>query len=445
MCRYYAGGKLEEAKPDTRCQECHKPLALFCVSCKRLTPCSPHQAADASHPADHRPGVKPADQRPAMSTADHVPGAADHQLGVTPADPSMISVDDSMTGTDKGSGVQSGLSSHNTTASPTHHASSPHHQTTPVQQHSSAPSPQQQAEVKTEEETPSARAIVRGRRLRSRGKMKKPTAAEDRCGGEEARAADGLPSRRGERSCQRKKKPPAVEVSESEDQYDMQEDTAGEDWSDWRLQDVQHREDSAHAVDDLLAQLVGQACGQEQHVGQVCGQEQLVGQDCSESGLPLSQCGQCGQCFEGPAILQQHLTDTGHKAEYTCRQCHKTFKTKSALQQHGRVHRHQDHQCPTCGLSFKFPSRLNKHLKTHGSDRPHVCDKCGKCFVSVYYLRDHIKIHSDDRPYKCDLCGAAFKQRPALYAHGKKHTNEKSFQCHYCGLKFRDSQKVRQH
>ncbi|KAK7114034.1 uncharacterized protein [Littorina saxatilis] len=157
------------------------------------------------------------------------------------------------------------------------------------------------------------------------------------------------------------------------------------------------------------------------------------------------ECPQCHLTFTDLQELTDHFEETKHISEYLCQQCDKSFKNKSALRQHSRVHNRQEHQCAICGLSFKFPSRLNKHIKTHGTDKPHVCDKCGKSFVSVYYLRDHIKIHSEERRYKCEICGAAFKQKPALYAHGKKHTNEKPFQCQYCGLKFRDSQKVKIH
>ncbi|XP_076470803.1 uncharacterized protein LOC143300765 [Babylonia areolata] len=234
------------------------------------------------------------------------------------------------------------------------------------------------------------------------------------------------------RSCEKNKALKTVELEVSSDgNYsgldedvvvnvlpEVQEHSENKDLSD-------NRNDQAYSLNDFLVDL----------------QEQTN----RKARKRTHECPQCGETFEEPVDLQHHLEETRHSSDYVCKLCNKSFKNKSAVQQHKRVHSRQDQQCPICGLSFKFPSRLSKHLKTHGTDRPHVCDKCGKSFVSVYYLRDHIKIHSEERRYKCELCGAAFKQKPALYAHGKKHSNEKPFQCQYCGLKFRDSQKVKIH
>ena len=55
-------------------------------------------------------------------------------------------------------------------------------------------------------------------------------------------------------------------------------------------------------------------------------------------------------------------------------------------------------QCSMCPRSFKKPSDLIRHIRTHTKEKPFKCDECGKAFTVVSTLNTHKKIHT--RPSK---------------------------------------------
>lgn len=61
--------------------------------------------------------------------------------------------------------------------------------------------------------------------------------------------------------------------------------------------------------------------------------------------------------------------------------------------------------CKVCGMAFRDPSTMRKHVKRHSSERPFSCETCGKMFASTYDMRKHARIHLNDeeRPYKCEV------------------------------------------
>ena len=51
------------------------------------------------------------------------------------------------------------------------------------------------------------------------------------------------------------------------------------------------------------------------------------------------------------------------------------------------------HKCNICPRSFKKPSDLVRHIRTHTGEKPYKCDECGKCFSVGSTLTTHKKIH----------------------------------------------------
>ena len=51
------------------------------------------------------------------------------------------------------------------------------------------------------------------------------------------------------------------------------------------------------------------------------------------------------------------------------------------------------HKCNICPRSFKKPSDLVRHIRTHTGEKPYKCEECGKSFSVGSTLNTHKKIH----------------------------------------------------
>lgn len=60
--------------------------------------------------------------------------------------------------------------------------------------------------------------------------------------------------------------------------------------------------------------------------------------------------------------------------------------------------------CHLCNRSFKVPSSLSKHLKTHSETRKHVCNQCSSSFKRAEHLRIHINgVHLKQKNFSCEV------------------------------------------
>ncbi|KAM5305517.1 transcriptional repressor CTCFL [Glossophaga mutica] len=106
----------------------------------------------------------------------------------------------------------------------------------------------------------------------------------------------------------------------------------------------------------------------------------------------------------------------------------------------------QTFHCDSCLFTTPRISSLNRHVKTHTSERPHICHLCLKAFRTVTLLRNHINTHTGTRPYKCGDCDMAFVTSGELVRHRRyKHTHEKPFKCSLCKYASVEASKLKRH
>ena len=56
-----------------------------------------------------------------------------------------------------------------------------------------------------------------------------------------------------------------------------------------------------------------------------------------------------------------------------------------------------------------------------------ACDVCKKSFKTKSYLNVHKRIHSGMKPYKCDVCEKSFGRKDTLINHMLVHSGKKDF------------------
>eukprot|EP01084_Bolivina_argentea_P049435 90921_1 len=118
--------------------------------------------------------------------------------------------------------------------------------------------------------------------------------------------------------------------------------------------------------------------------------------------------------------------DICHK-KIECKQCHKTFSTKSVLTTHIRsVHNKETRfECDVCHKGFYFKSHCKQHYKIHTGEKPYKCNICCKAFARNHDYKDHYRIHTGEKPYKCIVCNKSFSSTSNKGKHQKKCMSKK--------------------
>ncbi|XP_011330673.2 zinc finger protein 236 isoform X2 [Ooceraea biroi] len=101
--------------------------------------------------------------------------------------------------------------------------------------------------------------------------------------------------------------------------------------------------------------------------------------------------------------------------------------------------REYTNKCKYCPKTFRKPSDLIRHIRTHTGERPYKCDHCNKSFAVKCTLDSHMKVHTGKKTFCCHVCNSMFATKGSLKVHMRLHTGSKPFKCPICDLRFRTS------
>ncbi|KAI8987728.1 hypothetical protein BDF20DRAFT_286254 [Mycotypha africana] len=167
------------------------------------------------------------------------------------------------------------------------------------------------------------------------------------------------------------------------------------------------------------------------------------------------------------------------KVEYKCQFCDKTYRKPSKVIEHERSHTgERPYICnyPGCGKSYMRSTHLSIHQQTHKNVKEFVCsyENCTKAYTLKQHLQRHEKTHISpllecDYPgceakfakryqlrwhkashekgnYICDVCQAALNSLPALEKHkSRMHENPVIYNCSSCEMDFNKWSDLRKH
>lgn len=162
----------------------------------------------------------------------------------------------------------------------------------------------------------------------------------------------------------------------------------------------------------------------------------------SVNDLKYYQCKLCPKVYDTKYHLNRHLISHGGNRPHCCDKCGKSFSQKCDLNRHMNVHNNlRKHACSVCGKTFKRADYLSKHERQYcGVYKPHKCTKCYKGFEELEQLNEHSCIQrADGTTFTCEHCSEKFDSVDSLVEHRKTHKNpQQDFQCTKCKEEFTD-------
>ncbi|CAF4524850.1 unnamed protein product [Rotaria sp. Silwood1] len=143
-------------------------------------------------------------------------------------------------------------------------------------------------------------------------------------------------------------------------------------------------------------------------------------------------CPYCNYCTGKKYLLQRHLKSHSTERPHKCAYCSNTFKTTAQLQNHVNTHLGiKPFQCKFCEYKFTTSGELIRHVRYN---------------PDTFKLKRHLRVHTGERPYQCTVCKFRFTQSNSLKAHMLTHeTNAQKFHCTYCPTVLTRKADLKQH
>ena len=143
--------------------------------------------------------------------------------------------------------------------------------------------------------------------------------------------------------------------------------------------------------------------------------------------------------------------NTHHKDNHgplTCAVCGEVYDTPSGLHRHKYRHSDLKFMCITCREQFPFKSQLKDHRTKHLSEKGHSCfaKDCSKSFKNKSSLIRHIKVHAGNI-FMCPTNGCSYSNPDErnLKAHMIVHTDTHQYSCTHCGQAFKHHTQMARH
>lgn len=145
-----------------------------------------------------------------------------------------------------------------------------------------------------------------------------------------------------------------------------------------------------------------------------------------EMEMTDKSCRLCGKQCRDSRSLMKHSWEHSSEKNHSCSKCGKTFHNKARLKRHMQSHRNKSVTCDVCGDEFPDGRTLmnHRHSHTNVSGRQFPCKECGKTFGSRSSQQIHMRIHTGERPYGCRFCWKAFADGGTLRKHERIHTGQ---------------------
>lgn len=95
-------------------------------------------------------------------------------------------------------------------------------------------------------------------------------------------------------------------------------------------------------------------------------------------------------------------------------------------------------ECEICFKVLKYKNTLNRHYRSHSSEKLFECSICNLKLTQHQNLIAHLRIHTGEKPFQCQVKGCLrwFRQRSNLNCHMRKHSEIKPFECSFCEKAF---------
>ncbi|XP_014211767.1 zinc finger protein 236-like [Copidosoma floridanum] len=154
------------------------------------------------------------------------------------------------------------------------------------------------------------------------------------------------------------------------------------------------------------------------------------------------KCYECNQEFNTSLLLRDHIKEHVKK-ELKLKDPENAETIITELESEAKVDgskkKNKVNTCQYCPKSFRKPSDLVRHVRTHTGERPYECHFCNKTFAVKCTLDSHLKIHNSKKSFHCQICDNMFATKGSLKVHSRLHTGSKPFKCSMCDMKFRTS------